>query len=81
MERQALRDARGTSITSREEPLTSVSTNLPAARTGLERRALSGSDAVAMVARASSVDAVGLEERAASLAKRSIKKDAKLWAL
>jgi deoxyribose-phosphate aldolase len=27
------------------------------------------------------VDAVGLEERAASLAKRSIKKDAKLWAL
>jgi hypothetical protein len=27
------------------------------------------------------VDAVGVDERAASLAKRSIKKDAKLWAL
>jgi deoxyribose-phosphate aldolase len=34
-----------------------------------------------MVARAVSVDAVGLEERAASLATRSIKKDAKLWGL
>jgi deoxyribose-phosphate aldolase len=31
--------------------------------------------------RIGSVDAVALEERAASLAKRSIKKDAKLWAL
>ena len=31
--------------------------------------------------RVGSVDAVALEERAASLAKRSIKKDAKLWAL
>jgi deoxyribose-phosphate aldolase len=31
--------------------------------------------------RIGSVDAVSLEERAASLAKRSIKKDAKLWAL
>jgi deoxyribose-phosphate aldolase len=34
-----------------------------------------------MVTRAVSVDAVGLEERAASLAKRSIKKSSKLWAL
>jgi deoxyribose-phosphate aldolase len=33
------------------------------------------------VARATAVDAVGLEERAASLAKRSIKRDSKLWAL
>src|SRR5918911_2925626 len=31
--------------------------------------------------RIGSVDAVALEERAASLAKRSIKKDAKVWAL
>jgi deoxyribose-phosphate aldolase len=38
-------------------------------------------DAVRLVARASAVDAVGLEERAASLAKRSIKRDSKLWAL
>jgi deoxyribose-phosphate aldolase len=34
-----------------------------------------------MVVRTTAVDAVGLEERAASLAKRSIKRDAKLWAL
>jgi deoxyribose-phosphate aldolase len=34
-----------------------------------------------LVARATAVDAVGLEERAASLAKRSIKRDSKLWAL
>src|SRR3982750_938997 len=31
--------------------------------------------------RSVSIDAVALEERAASLAKRSIKKDAKVWAL
>jgi deoxyribose-phosphate aldolase len=37
--------------------------------------------ASALVARATAVDAVGLEERAASLARRSIKKDSKLWAL
>jgi deoxyribose-phosphate aldolase len=37
--------------------------------------------AAALVHRTSGVDAVGLEERAASLAKRSIKKDAKLYAL
>ncbi len=35
----------------------------------------------AMLGRVWPVDAVGVEERAASLAKRSIKKDAKLWAL
>jgi deoxyribose-phosphate aldolase len=34
-----------------------------------------------LVARVTSVDAVGLEERAASLATRSIKRDSKLWAL
>ncbi len=37
--------------------------------------------AAALVARTTGVDAVGLEERAASLAKRSIKRESKLWAL
>jgi deoxyribose-phosphate aldolase len=37
--------------------------------------------AAALVAGTRAVDAVGLEERASSLAKRSIKRDAKLWAL
>jgi len=37
--------------------------------------------AAGLVARTRAVDAVGLEERAASLAKRSIKRDSKLWAL
>jgi len=37
--------------------------------------------AAGLVARTAAVDAVGLEERAASLAKRSIKREAKLWAL
>jgi deoxyribose-phosphate aldolase len=39
------------------------------------------SEAARIVGRSASVDAVGLEERAASLAKRSIKKAAKLWGL
>ena len=38
-------------------------------------------DAARLVGRATPVDAVGLEERAASLAKRSIKRESKLWAL
>jgi len=38
-------------------------------------------EAARLVSRATVVDAVGLEERAASLAKRSIKRDSKLWAL
>jgi deoxyribose-phosphate aldolase len=38
-------------------------------------------DAVRLVTRAPAVDAVGLEERASGLAKRSIKKASKLWAL
>ncbi len=41
----------------------------------------SSKDATRLVARATAVDAVGLEERAASLAKRSIKRESKLWAL
>ena len=43
--------------------------------------AVSAGEAVRMAVRTTAVDAVGLEERAASLSKRSIKKDAKLWAL
>jgi deoxyribose-phosphate aldolase len=42
---------------------------------------MQAADARRLVRRTPSVDAVGLEERAASLAKRSIKKDAKRWAL
>ncbi len=38
-------------------------------------------EAAKLVARTPAVDAVGLEERAASLAKRSIKRESKLWAL
>ena len=40
-----------------------------------------GAEAQRLVARTATVDAVGLEERAASLAKRSIKRSSKLWAL
>ena len=49
-------------------PLTSLATIQPG-------------DAARLVARTPAVDAVGLEERAAGLARRSIKKDAKRWAL
>ena len=42
---------------------------------------LTATQASSLVARTPAVDAVGLEERAASLAKRSIKRDSKLWAL
>ncbi len=38
-------------------------------------------DAVRLATRATAVDAVGLQERAASLGKRSIKRESKLWAL
>ncbi len=38
-------------------------------------------EAVRLVTRTTAVDAVGLEERAASLGKRSIKRESKLWAL
>src|ERR671922_288675 len=38
-------------------------------------------DVARLVGRTTPVDAVGLEERAASLAKRSIKRESKLWAL
>src|SRR5438067_8319601 len=39
------------------------------------------SEAASLVHRTTGVDAVGLEERAAALGKRSIKREAKLWAL
>jgi len=38
-------------------------------------------EAVRLVTRTTAVDAVGLEDRAASLGKRSIKRESKLWAL
>ena len=41
----------------------------------------SASEAARIVARATAVDAVGLEGRAADLATRSIKRDSKVWAL
>jgi deoxyribose-phosphate aldolase len=41
----------------------------------------SSRDAARLVARTTAVDAVGLEERAAMLGKRSIKRESKLWAL
>ena len=41
----------------------------------------SPASAGALVARVTAVDAVGLEERAAALGKRSIKRESKLWAL
>jgi deoxyribose-phosphate aldolase len=43
--------------------------------------AFGAAEAPRLVARATRVDGVGLEERAAALAKRSIKREAKLWAL
>jgi deoxyribose-phosphate aldolase len=46
-----------------------------------EPTGFTAASAAGLVARAPAVDAVGLEERAASLAKRSIKRDSKLWAL
>jgi deoxyribose-phosphate aldolase len=46
-----------------------------------EALGFTAAQASALVARTMAVDAVGLEERAASLAKRSIKRESKLWAL
>lgn len=50
----------------------------PSPAAGLD---FTAAQAAGLVARTMAVDAVGLEERAASLAKRSIKRDSKLWAL
>jgi deoxyribose-phosphate aldolase len=52
----------------------------------IERRSttpvrFTSSEGAKLVTRTTAVDAVGLEERAASLGKRSIKRDSKLWAL
>ncbi len=50
--------------------------------TEIERSpAASAASITALLGRVAAVDAVGLEERAASLAKRSIKRESKLWAL
>src|SRR5438034_1716934 len=50
-------------------------------RTSPQSALFTPAQGVALAMRAPSVDAVGLEERAASLAKRSIKRESKLWAL
>ena len=47
----------------------------------IERAVSGAAGAAALVAGVVPVDAVGLEERSAALAKRSIKREAKLWAL
>ncbi len=47
----------------------------------IERAVSGAAGAAALVAGVVAVDAVGLEERAAALAKRSIKREAKVWAL
>jgi deoxyribose-phosphate aldolase len=46
-----------------------------------ETLGFTAASAAALVRRAVGVDAVGLEERAAALARRSIKRESKLWAL
>jgi deoxyribose-phosphate aldolase len=51
------------------------------AKPALDRPRFEPRAAESLVARAMPVDAVGLEERAASLAARSIKRESKLWAL
>ena len=58
------------------------STDITRSRGSLAEGGLfSAAAAVGLVARTAAVDAVGLEERAASLATRSIKRESKLWAL
>jgi deoxyribose-phosphate aldolase len=57
------------------------STDIARTRGAARDLGFTAAQAAALVHRTSGVDAVGLEERAASLAKRSIKKDAKLYAL
>ncbi len=47
----------------------------------LDRARFGPPGAAGLMAHVTAVDAVGLEERAASLAKRSIKRESKLWAL
>ncbi|MGH2572707.1 MAG: deoxyribose-phosphate aldolase [Actinomycetota bacterium] len=63
--------------------------SVPTPSTKIERPAgappdslgFTAASAAGLVARATAVDAVGLEERATSLGKRSIKRESKLWAL
>jgi deoxyribose-phosphate aldolase len=61
--------------------VTSPSTHIERAASASVAPRFSPTQAAQLVGRVNVVDAVGLEERAASLAKRSIKRDAKLWAL
>jgi len=57
----------------------SQAAEIQASGTGAIR--FSSKDAARLVTRTTAVDAVGLEERAAALGKRSIKRESKLWAL
>ena len=50
-------------------------------RSGTNLARYNSKDASRLVARVTAVDAVGITERASSLAKRSIKRESKLWAL
>jgi len=61
--------------------VTTASTHIQRGGSAPVEARFSAASAGALVARAAAVDAVGLEERAASLGKRSIKRESKLWAL
>jgi deoxyribose-phosphate aldolase len=61
--------------------VTTSSTDIQRAAAASGKPLFASAQAAGLVAGTRAVDAVGLEERAASLAKRSIKRDAKLWAL
>ena len=61
--------------------MTTASTHIQRGGSAPVEARFSAASAGALVARAAAVDAVGLEERAASLGKRSIKRESKLWAL
>jgi deoxyribose-phosphate aldolase len=56
-------------------------TDIQRSGASLESLGFTATQAAGLVARTTAVDAVGLEERAAALGKRSIKRDSKLWAL
>jgi deoxyribose-phosphate aldolase len=66
---------------SKEASVATTPTQIERAERASAALGFTAAQASALVARTMSVDAVGLEERAASLAKRSIKRDSKLWAL
>src|SRR5690348_13377255 len=64
-----------------ELPVTSTSIHPSHGESASIHGRFSAASASALVANVTGVDAVGLEERAAALGKRSIKRGSKLWAL